>query len=67
MITIAITGAAGRMGCRLVALAKQDESFQIVGAIERRDAAAAEAAMREHLQHARRFVEEQIAAETLPS
>lgn len=37
MITIAITGAAGRMGCRLVALAKQDGSFQIVGAIERPD------------------------------
>jgi len=37
MTTIAITGAAGRMGCRLVALAKQDGGFQIVGAIERPD------------------------------
>jgi 4-hydroxy-tetrahydrodipicolinate reductase len=37
MTTIAITGAAGRMGCRLVALAKQDASLQIVGAIERPD------------------------------
>ena len=35
MTTIAITGAAGRMGSRLIALAKQDGSFQIVGAIER--------------------------------
>jgi|SRR5579884_843561 len=35
MITIAITGAAGRMGSRLIALAKQDGSFQLVGAIER--------------------------------
>jgi DNA-binding GntR family transcriptional regulator len=40
------------------------EHERIVGALERRDAAAAEAAMREHLQHARRFVEEQIAAES---
>jgi 4-hydroxy-tetrahydrodipicolinate reductase len=37
MTTIAITGAAGRMGCRLVALAKQNASLQIVGAIERPD------------------------------
>ena len=37
MTTIAITGAAGRMGCRLVALAKQDQTLQIVGAIERPD------------------------------
>lgn len=37
MTTIAITGAAGRMGCRLVALAKQEESLQIVSAIERPD------------------------------
>src|SRR2546430_6717765 len=35
MTTIAITGAAGRMGTRLVALAKQDGTFQLVGAIER--------------------------------
>lgn len=37
MTTIAITGAAGRMGGRLVALAKQDSAMQIVGAIERPD------------------------------
>jgi 4-hydroxy-tetrahydrodipicolinate reductase len=37
MTTIAITGAAGRMGGRLVALAKQDVALQIVGAIERPD------------------------------
>ncbi len=35
MTTIAITGAAGRMGARLVALAKEEGSFQILGAIER--------------------------------
>src|SRR5688572_28159488 len=35
MITTAITGAAGRMGMRLVALAKQSGEFQVVGAIER--------------------------------
>lgn len=37
MTTIAITGAAGRMGQRLVALAKQAGDFEIVGAIERPD------------------------------
>jgi 4-hydroxy-tetrahydrodipicolinate reductase len=37
MTTIAITGAAGRMGCRLVALAKLDGGFEIAGAIERPD------------------------------
>lgn len=37
MTTIAITGAAGRMGVRLVALAKQAGDFSIVGAIERGD------------------------------
>jgi 4-hydroxy-tetrahydrodipicolinate reductase len=37
MTSIAITGAAGRMGTRLVALAKQDGQFQIVGAIEKPD------------------------------
>lgn len=37
MTTIAITGAAGRMGSRLIALAKQDDSLQIVGAVERPD------------------------------
>lgn len=37
MITIAITGAAGRMGQRLVALAKQSGRFEVVGAIERPD------------------------------
>src|SRR4051794_21158775 len=35
MTDIAITGAAGRMGARLLALAKADGSFNIVGAIER--------------------------------
>ena len=38
MTTIAITGAAGRMGTRLIALAKQSGDFQILGAIERADA-----------------------------
>jgi len=37
MTTIAITGAAGRMGQRLVALAKQAGDFEIVGAVERPD------------------------------
>jgi 4-hydroxy-tetrahydrodipicolinate reductase len=37
MTTIAITGAAGRMGCRLVALATQDQPLKLVGAIERPD------------------------------
>ena len=36
-IDIAITGAAGRMGTRLVALAHHDGGFKIVGAIERGD------------------------------
>jgi 4-hydroxy-tetrahydrodipicolinate reductase len=36
-IDIAITGAAGRMGTRLIALAKEDGGFRIVGAIERAD------------------------------
>src|ERR1041385_6892906 len=36
-IDIAITGAAGRMGQRLVALARADGAFNIVGAIERPD------------------------------
>ena len=40
IIDIAITGSAGRMGQRLVALAKADGSFNIVGAIERPDHAA---------------------------
>lgn len=35
MTTIAITGAAGRMGQRLVSLARQDGAFRVVGAIER--------------------------------
>ncbi len=35
MTSIAITGAAGRMGQRLIALAKQDGGLEIVGAIER--------------------------------
>src|ERR1700751_5230126 len=37
MTSLAITGAAGRMGTRLIALAKQAGDFQIVGAIERPD------------------------------
>lgn len=39
------------------------EHRAIVAAIEARDPQAAEQAMREHLRHARRYVEEQIAAE----
>jgi 4-hydroxy-tetrahydrodipicolinate reductase len=35
MTTLAITGAAGRMGQRLIALAKQSGDFQVVGAVER--------------------------------
>jgi len=34
-ITIAITGAAGRMGMRLIALAKHDPHLKLVGAIDR--------------------------------
>jgi 4-hydroxy-tetrahydrodipicolinate reductase len=37
MIDIAITGAAGRMGQRLIALGGQDAAFHIVAAIERSD------------------------------
>lgn len=37
MTSIAITGAAGRMGQRLVAIARQAGDFEIVGAIERAD------------------------------
>jgi len=37
MIKLAITGAAGRMGQRLIALAKADGGFEVVGAIERAD------------------------------
>jgi 4-hydroxy-tetrahydrodipicolinate reductase len=36
-IPIAITGAAGRMGQRLVALGRQDKSLQVVSAVERPD------------------------------
>jgi DNA-binding GntR family transcriptional regulator len=39
------------------------EHEAIVSALERRDPVAAELAMREHLRHARRFVEEQMAEE----
>ena len=35
MTTLAITGVAGRMGQRLVALAQQDKDFQLVAALER--------------------------------
>jgi 4-hydroxy-tetrahydrodipicolinate reductase len=37
MTTIAITGAAGRMGRRLIALAREAAVFQVVAAIERPD------------------------------
>ncbi|HET6247882.1 MAG TPA: 4-hydroxy-tetrahydrodipicolinate reductase, partial [Tepidisphaeraceae bacterium] len=37
MTSLAITGAAGRMGTRLIALAHQAGDFQILGAIERPD------------------------------
>ncbi|MGA2582371.1 MAG: 4-hydroxy-tetrahydrodipicolinate reductase [Tepidisphaeraceae bacterium] len=37
MIKLAITGASGRMGGRLIALARQDKTFEIVAAIERPD------------------------------
>lgn len=35
MTTLAITGVAGRMGGRLVALAQQDKELKVVGAVER--------------------------------
>ncbi len=38
MIKLAITGSCGRMGTRLIALAKQDRDFQLVAAIDRPDA-----------------------------
>lgn len=34
MVKVIVAGAAGRMGCRLVALVKQSESLSLVGAIE---------------------------------
>jgi 4-hydroxy-tetrahydrodipicolinate reductase len=37
MTTIAITGAAGRMGQRLIALGKQSGEFDVVGAVDRAD------------------------------
>ena len=37
MTTLAITGSAGRMGARLVALARQSADLQLVAAIERPD------------------------------
>jgi 4-hydroxy-tetrahydrodipicolinate reductase len=37
MTTLAITGAAGRMGQRLIALARQDADLQVAAAIERAD------------------------------
>src|SRR6478752_3221128 len=36
--TLALTGVAGRMGQRLVALAKADPALQLIAAIERGDA-----------------------------
>ena len=38
-IKVAITGACGRMGKRLVALAKVDKAFELVAAIDRPDSA----------------------------
>jgi 4-hydroxy-tetrahydrodipicolinate reductase len=38
-IKIAVTGACGRMGKRLIALAKADKAFQLVAAIDRPDCA----------------------------
>ena len=35
MVRLAVTGAAGRMGSRIIALAKDDQRFQIVAALER--------------------------------
>ncbi len=37
MVRIAVNGAAGRMGRRVVALAYEDESLQVVGACDRAD------------------------------
>jgi 4-hydroxy-tetrahydrodipicolinate reductase len=37
MTSIAITGAAGRMGARLIALARQDPELEVLAAIERPD------------------------------
>lgn len=37
MITAVVTGAAGRMGRRLIALLRESGEFQVVGAVERRD------------------------------
>jgi 4-hydroxy-tetrahydrodipicolinate reductase len=37
MTTLAITGASGRMGSRLIALSVKDPDFKLVGAIERPD------------------------------
>jgi len=34
MISLAIIGAGGRMGLRLIALAQQDKDFKVVGAVE---------------------------------
>ncbi len=39
-VTIAITGAAGRMGMRLIALAQQDNDLKVLGAIERPESPA---------------------------
>ena len=36
-VALAVHGAAGRMGRRIVALAAEDARFQLVGAIERAD------------------------------
>src|ERR1043165_3381956 len=34
MIRLAVAGAAGKMGSRIIALASSDERFQVVGALE---------------------------------
>src|SRR3954468_18066891 len=38
MTKLAITGACGRMGMRLIALAKQDNDFELLAAIDRPEA-----------------------------
>jgi 4-hydroxy-tetrahydrodipicolinate reductase len=40
MIRVAVTGAAGRMGSRVIALLQEEESLKLAGAVEREDHAA---------------------------
>ena len=42
MIKLAITGACGRMGQRLVAISSQDKEFKLVAAIDKPDCAIGE-------------------------